>query len=164
MTKPNSAALLTLFQPTAAQLEKLRTSVRLRTARSQTEILIADVNEGTRQILSEMLRKNVLPNACKVYVAANAKEAWTQYFSYAPDICFLSLAMPEIDGYRLSRLLHTIDSAVKVVMITKADAPADGAKLKDSGAKGVITQPYDLHKVIAVVQKLVPTSKGAKKK
>lgn len=161
MTSSNAAQLLTLFQPSAAQLQKLQMAARLRGARSVTEVLIADSNAHMRGFLQEMLSKNVLLNSCKIYTATTAKEAWSQYFSYAPDLCFVHVSMPEIDGYRLSKLIHVIDKAATVVMIAKDPSDVNPERMKECGAKGLLSQPYELQKLQLLVQKLSPPRKAA---
>ena len=73
-----------------------------------------------------------------------------------PDLVFMDVNMPEMDGFATTRGLRN-DPATKdipVVMVTAKDQKADKAWGQMLGAKGYITKPYTDEQVLSVLRAL----------
>ncbi len=75
------------------------------------------------------------------------------YLTYAPDIVFLDIELPDIEGHRLAQLLKAIDPNAYIVMVTANNYAEDVAKAIENGAKGFIVKPYSKDKIIEAIVK-----------
>lgn len=139
-------------------------SVSIRPARDKVEILIVEPVAHTRQLLQDMLKNNIYVHACKIYPAATAKEAWSAYLSYGPDLAFISTELPEVDGYRLAQLFQVIDAKAQCVMTAKEPSKDYAQQVKECGAKGILVMPYDLQQLQPIINRTAPPKKTAGKK
>lgn len=118
--------------------------------------LIVDDVANMRGFLISSLRSIDLLN---VRDASNAKEAMKMYQEKRPDIVFLDLDMPDISGLTMLRTLQQKDPRAFVVIVS-GESNVDNVKesLK-AGAKGFIVKPYNMNKIIAMLDKLLATKK-----
>ncbi|MBE1301475.1 MAG: response regulator [Alteromonadaceae bacterium] len=118
--------------------------------------LIVDDVANMRGFLISSLRSIDLLN---VRDASNAKEAMKMYQEKRPDIVFLDLDMPDISGLTMLRTLQQKDPRAFVVIVS-GESNVDNVKesLK-AGAKGFIVKPYNMNKIIAMLDKLLASKK-----
>lgn len=122
-------------------------------------ILLVDDDEISHFINSAFIRKSNLCNA--VVTAIHGKEA-LQYLSNCldkklpyPELIFLDLKMPVMDGFEFLELFHQKDissnSKVIIIVLTSSDNPYDKEKVKKySGVKDYITKPLTAEKFITI--------------
>lgn len=70
-----------------------------------------------------------------------------------PNLIFLDIGLPKLDGYDLLRLLKTspqFDRTV-VVMLTGHDRVVDRVKSRLAGARGFISKPFTTQDLVSVV-------------
>ena len=82
--------------------------------------------------------------------ATNGKEAVALAKSEKPDLIFLDVIMPEMDGFAACRELNN-DSATKnipVIFVTSKGQKADRMWAEMQGAKAYITKPYQPEEII----------------
>lgn len=146
-----SEALLLAFEPSSKQIQGLRTSITLRKVRSKPEIMICTADSGSGALLHNMLKKDILKNHCKLMMVKSGRDAWLQYLVQAPDIVFISLDMPDINGYMLARMIRTVDPKSFVVLLAPATPPGEAPPVyKD--VQGVLEKPYPSAGVISLIQ------------
>ena len=79
-----------------------------------TKILVVDDSRSARFFV-----KSCLPESnVEVHEAENGIEAIAQYEKIRPDLVFLDLTMPEMDGFATLPKLYEIDPSAKVVVLT----------------------------------------------
>ena len=86
--------------------------------------------------------------------ASNGKEALACAKADKPDLIFLDIVMPDLDGFGTCRALAK-DSATKhipVVFVTSKNQKADRVWAQMQGAKGYITKPYSADNVLHHIQ------------
>lgn len=74
-----------------------------------------------------------------------------------PDIIFLDVMMPGLDGYKVCRMLK-YDSAyrdIPIVMLTARAGSQDREIGKQAGADMYMTKPFDIEEVLDLVEKLL---------
>ena len=84
-----------------------------------------------------------------VSTADQGKEAIQKALSDKPNIIFLDIVMPDMDGYEACRLLAA-DPATKdipVVFVTSKGQKADKVWGQMQGAKGHVTKPYSADQI-----------------
>ncbi len=95
--------------------------------------------------------KGILMDAgCLVVTAASGSEAVAKAKAEKPNIIFLDIVMPDMDGYEACRLLAE-DPATKgipVVFVTSKGQKADKVWGQMQGAKGHVVKPATSEQVI----------------
>jgi len=95
--------------------------------------------------------KNIVSNTgCIVLSASNGKEAVEIAKSEKPDIIFMDIIMPDMDGYEATRHLNN-DSATRdipVIFVSSKSQKADKLWAQMQGGKGYVTKPYTPEKII----------------
>jgi twitching motility two-component system response regulator PilH len=85
-----------------------------------------------------------------VSTASNGEVALTKAKADRPNIVFLDIVMPDLDGYGTSRMLGE-DPATKgipVVFVSTKNTKADQVWAKAQGGKALISKPYASEQII----------------
>jgi twitching motility two-component system response regulator PilG len=71
-----------------------------------------------------------------------------------PDLIFLDINLPKLDGYDVLRLLKASPhfDHTAVIMLSARDGVIDRLKSRLAGAKGHITKPFKIQELLSVVQ------------
>ena len=125
-------------------------------------ILIADDVKEIRDLLRFTLQRNY-----DVIVARNGEEAWELFNAFTPDLVISDVVMPRINGLDLAKKIKLQSSKPEtpVVIVT---AITQDRELPDSfwqgfaGCDAYITKPFAPSQVIALVERLLAQSNGAK--
>ena len=93
--------------------------------------------------LAELALKAV--GGFEVDVYASGADALERLSASPPDIVLLDVMMPEMDGIELFKRLADLGAtaSVPVIFMTAKSRPDEIRRLKELGAVGVITKPYD---------------------
>lgn len=118
--------------------------------------LIVDDVANMRGFLISSLRSIDVLN---VRDASNAKEAMKMYQDKRPDIVFLDLDMPDISGLTMLRTLQQKDPRAFVVIVSGESNVENVKESLKAGAKGFIVKPYNMTKIIAMLDKLLASKK-----
>lgn len=111
-------------------------------------ILVADDDPAIRQIVVEVLGDE----GHAVASAADGVEAIRAVDRLRPDLLFLDLSMPVMDGWAVARELRSRSARPDIVVLTAAeDAAAQAAEI---GAASFVVKPFDCDELIAVVEAL----------
>ncbi|MBI1423872.1 MAG: response regulator [Gammaproteobacteria bacterium] len=90
------------------------------------------------------LRKIVAELGCIVISASNGMQAVELAKTEKPDLIFMDIIMPDMDGYEATRKLSN-DPAVKhipIIFVSSKNQKADKLWGQMQGGKGYITKPY----------------------
>ena len=83
-------------------------------------------------------------HSVQIAEASNGVEALEQHRSFQPDIIFLDLTMPVLDGLSTLKILTKIDPRVKVIIVSSVgDQPSVQADAAKYGAFAIIAKPID---------------------
>jgi two-component system chemotaxis response regulator CheY len=92
----------------------------------------------------------------ELYEAANGIEALEKHRTIHPDIIFLDITMPHLDGVATLSTLRLIDTKVKIIMITALGShPHIAAKCLHIGANDIAAKPPDKTVIMEILQKTV---------
>jgi len=144
--KMTQAEVFSALQPTPKQIELFRAAVNYRRQRAFTEVLAVEDQPFSRRLLGGLLKQ-----AHQTHLASDGREAWNMYLTYAPDIAFLDIELPDISGHRLAQLLKAIDPDAFIVMVTANNYAEDVARAKEYGARGFIIKPYCKEKIFEAI-------------
>lgn len=112
--------------------------MRLRVKR----VLVADDQQELREILEEILSQE----GCEVYTARDGREAVQLAPSIQPQLVFLDVCMPRLNGWEAYLALHEMLPDVEVVMMTGYEVEKAAAKAQALGL-GFLAKPFDLDRV-----------------
>ena len=111
-------------------------------------VLVVDDNVDAAEMLGELLR--VFGHVPTVVHAAS--EALAQA-SPAPDVAFLDIGLPDLDGYELARRLRALPGfgRAPLVALTGFGQPSDRATSRAAGFAEHLVKPVDIAKLRAIL-------------
>ncbi len=116
------------------------------------KILICDDSTTELTKLASILEQA----QCLVYQAKNGEEALQLAKQHHPDLIFLDIVMPEMDGYAACRTM-TKDPETKdipIIFVSSKGAKADRIWAQMQGAKELIQKPYQDTSILEQVNAL----------
>ena len=116
-------------------------------------ILLAD-DEG---IMLESLKKIIeseYGNECEIHCAKSGRVVVEMAQAYPPDICFMDIQMPKMDGYMTTREIRTLrnnrKANIPIVAMTANAFEEDKKKAFKAGMNAHIAKPIDINTILAV--------------
>lgn len=119
----------------------------------QKKILIADDNENIREALTYLLEDE----GYKLWLAKDGADALKKVREFKPDVLFLDIMMPEINGYDVCRKIKA-DPELKstyVIMLTAKGQVAEQERGKEVGADEYIVKPFSPMEILAKVKSIL---------
>lgn len=120
-----------------------QSSNRVVSTSDKLKVLIAEDNT-TNMILAKMLLKKALPNA-KIIEAENGLEAVSLFVEVQPDVIFMDVQMPEMDGYtatkKIRALEQSLDTKTPVIALTAGSMEADKERCYAAGMDDFVSKP-----------------------
>lgn len=108
--------------------------------------LITDDSIMARKMTHKTL-KEFINEEDEVFLAQNGQEGVEIYKEHKPDLCFMDLTMPVIDGFEATKMIKEFDPKAKIIIITADVQPKSKEKAKECGAIGFINKPIDANKM-----------------
>ncbi|HGY55595.1 MAG TPA: response regulator [Caldithrix abyssi] len=107
----------------------------------KNSILIVDDNPANLKLLDLILRKE----GYEVIPAQSGPEALEIMKTVLPDLIFLDIMMPEMDGYELCQRLKNNPRTqnIPIIFITSKAEPTDIVKGFEYGAADYVTKPFN---------------------
>lgn len=121
-------------------------------------LLLIDDDPENRDILKTRLEQA----GYKVVEAQNGEEGLALSISCKPDLIFLDVMMPKMDGWQVCRSLKANPETgqVPIVMLTACSKQVEELRGYESGANDYIMKPWDHERLLEVVRKWVPGASG----
>lgn len=114
------------------------------------KVLIVDDNDLMRTLLRGILRSE----SCEVIgEAKNGLIALDLVEKLAPDVVFLDVMMPEMDGLEVLQNVKAKHPGVRVIMITGNPSVENVQESIQGGASGFIVKPFNTAKVLDTLHK-----------
>ncbi|RYD50600.1 MAG: response regulator [Sphingobacteriales bacterium] len=127
-----------------------------RATRIRPVVLLVEDDPTTLQLLKHLVSQVMV---VEVLAVSNATDAALLYRRNAPDLVFLDIGLPEIDGLTLLGKLREADAAAQVVILTANAYRNNLNEASRLGATGFLAKPFTPAK-IAEVMKQVLSRKG----
>jgi YesN/AraC family two-component response regulator len=128
----------------------------------QTKKLTAMVVED-EGVANELLSSTFKNFFSEVSSAFNGKEALEMYDRLRPDIVFVDIVMPEMDGIELSRKLREIDPNQIIIVISASNDIQKISESIDIGVNSFIQKPIDTKKIIELLSNVTALISKKKK-
>ena len=111
----------------------------------QSTVLVVDDEEDAVNIFSDYLE---IKGITTVERCTNAKDAIDTYKKISPDVVFLDIMMPELDGFYVLEQIRKIDSNAKIILVTADKSSNAMKKIKEVKPTDVIYKPYDIEQIM----------------
>ncbi len=116
--------------------------------------LIVDDSKISRKWLIEMIPKKIAESA-EIIEGENGEEAIKLFQEHQPDIVFLDITMPVLDGFEALQHIRTLNPEALVVMISADRQKSTKEKVLALGASAIISKPVDEEEFRTTLLKLV---------
>lgn len=119
------------------------------------KVIIIDDSPVVRKIVETAMRR--AGATCTGYEnGVEALQSLKQAQEETPDLIFLDIGLPKIDGYNVLRLLKTSPrfDHTPVIMLSARDGVLDRVKSRLAGASGHIIKPFKIQQLISVLHVL----------
>lgn len=119
----------------------------------ESTVLIVDDIKTNRDVLREYLSDYKI----NILEAENGQEAIDAIGKYKPDLVFLDLRMPIMDGYEANKIIQKNPewSSIPIIAITASAYDKDEKKVKALGFSGYIRKPANLREIIKLLMKFL---------
>ncbi len=135
-----------LDQPIAATL--IETLTQRRKERETNEILVVEDDPFSRKLIL-----NAFPDTYNVSLAEDGQNAIAQYFIKAPDVLFLDIGLPDIDGHDVLEKVLKHDPQAFIIMLSGKGDKENIMKAIQNGAKGFVGKPFTRDKLFQYIEK-----------
>ena len=108
------------------------------------QILVVEDDPPIRNLIATTLKTHEY----KYLLAKNGEEAILQASSYAPDVVFLDLGLPDIDGVEIIKRIREW-SNMPIIVISARSEDEDKIEALDAGADDYLTKPFSVEELLA---------------
>ncbi|MGH1404646.1 MAG: response regulator [Alphaproteobacteria bacterium] len=132
-----------------AQLNRdLTSSLSMRRdMRKDPEIMVVEDDLFSQKLVRTSLRQFNLT------VVSDGQGAVMNYINKAPDVLFLDIGLPDIDGLQVLQKIFELDPLAYVVMFSGNGHKENILKAVEIGAKGFVGKPFTKDKLIQYIEK-----------
>jgi len=115
-------------------------------------VLVVDDDRDHAQTLADLLALM----GHEAAFATDAASALPMARDFQPDIVFLDLSMPQIDGYTLARTIRATPELEKIgiVAVSGHGDPEDHVRSRQAGFDAHVTKPADVPLIEAILEQL----------
>jgi twitching motility two-component system response regulator PilG len=117
------------------------------------KIMVIDDSKTIRRTAETLLKKT----GCEVITAEDGFEALAKIIEQKPDLIFVDIMMPRLDGYQTCSLIknNPLFKATPVIMLSSKDGLFDRAKGRIVGSEQYLTKPFTKDELLATVRQFV---------
>ncbi|MCK8516634.1 twitching motility response regulator PilG [Methylonatrum kenyense] len=120
------------------------------------KVLVIDDSRTIRRSAETLLRRE----GCTVITAVDGFEALAKIADHRPDIIFIDVMMPRLDGYQTCALVKNNPAylQIPVVMLSSKDGLFDRARGRIAGAEEYLTKPFTRDELLGAIRQHVATA------
>lgn len=111
-------------------------------AHEKMVFLVVDDSKISRKWLIEMIPPKIMENAV-IIEGCNGEEAVNLYKEHAPDIVFLDITMPILDGIEALKQIKMLNAEALVVMVSADRQKSTHQNVLSLGASAILSKPVD---------------------
>ena len=113
-------------------------------------IMIIDDSKTIRRTAETLLEKA----GCKVVTATDGFDALAKIADTRPDLIFVDIMMPRLDGYQTCALIKNNSEfkSTPVIMLSSKDGLFDKAKGRIVGSDQYLTKPFSKNELLAAIE------------
>jgi two-component system chemotaxis response regulator CheY len=110
------------------------------------KIMIVEDSNLMKAVITNFIKKE--SSEYDIITAGSGEEGVAKYKAEHPDLVFMDIKMPGMDGITALDEIMTYDPKAKVVMCTALKETEQEEKAKKFGAKGYIKKPFGKEDII----------------
>jgi twitching motility two-component system response regulator PilG len=113
------------------------------------KVLVIDDSKTIRRTAETLLSKE----GCTVYTAVDGFDALAKIADYRPDIIFVDIMMPRLDGYQTCSLIkhNRTFRETPVIMLSSKDGLFDRARGRIVGSEHYLTKPFTKDELLGAI-------------
>jgi twitching motility two-component system response regulator PilG len=113
------------------------------------KVMVIDDSKTIRRSAETLLKKA----GCEVITAIDGFEALAKIAEHKPDIIFVDIMMPRLDGYQTCALIKNNQAfkATPVIMLSSKDSIFDRARGQIVGSEKYLTKPFSKEDLINAI-------------
>jgi twitching motility two-component system response regulator PilG len=117
---------------------------------SSLKVMVVDDSKTIRRTAETLLKKE----GCQVFTAEDGFDALAKIADTSPDIIFVDIMMPRLDGYQTCALIKNNSEfkAIPVVMLSSKDGLFDKAKGRIVGSDNYLTKPFSKNELLGAIE------------
>ncbi|GAB4168697.1 MAG: twitching motility response regulator PilG [Wenzhouxiangellaceae bacterium] len=118
------------------------------------KVLVIDDSRTIRKSAETMLGKE----GCEVLTADDGFEALALIHEHRPDLIFVDIMMPRLDGYQTCAIIKSNEAfrSTPVIMLTSKDGLFDKARGRIVGSDHYLTKPFTRDELLQAVRENAP--------
>ncbi|MGJ8544030.1 MAG: response regulator [Sulfitobacter sp.] len=124
--------------------------------RRAMRILAAEDNRTNQLVLRKMLKSLDI----ELIFAVNGQEAVAQYCAFKPDLIFMDISMPKMDGKEATRAIRAMEGAsgthVPIVALTAHALEGDDKSVLNAGVDHYLTKPLRKPQILEQIARAQP--------
>ncbi len=118
---------------------------------SDLKVMIVDDSNTIRRTADVLLKKT----GCTVITAEDGFDALAKIVSHRPDIIFIDVMMPRLNGYETCSIIRSNPEFDKIplVLLSSKASFCDKARGAVVGANSYLTKPFSKHELLDTISK-----------
>jgi twitching motility two-component system response regulator PilG len=114
------------------------------------KILVIGDSKTIRRTAETLLAKE----GCQVFTAVDGFDALAKIADHHPDIIFVDIMMPRLDGYQTCSLIknNQVFKETPVIMLSSKDGLFDRARGRLVGSEQYLTKPFTKDELLGAIQ------------
>lgn len=117
------------------------------------KILVVDDSKTIRRTAETLLSKE----GCQVFTAIDGFDALSKIADHQPDLIFVDIMMPRLDGYQTCSLIkhNKVFRDTPVIMLSSKDGLFDRARGRIVGSEQYLTKPFTRDELLGAISRQV---------
>jgi len=117
------------------------------------KVMVIDDSKTIRRTAETLLKKV----GCDVITATDGFEALAKIADNHPDIIFVDIMMPRLDGYQTTALIknNKVFQKTPVIMLSSKDGLFDRARGRIVGSEQYLTKPFTKEELLGAIKRHV---------
>lgn len=117
------------------------------------KVMVVDDSKTIRRTAETLLKKA----GCDVVTSSDGFEALSKILEQRPDIIFVDIMMPRLDGYQTCALIknNKMFKDTPVIMLSSKDGLFDRARGKIVGSQQYLTKPFTKDELLGAIKQYV---------
>ena len=113
------------------------------------KVMVIDDSNTIRRTAEIFLRQS----GCEVFLAEDGFDALSKIATHLPDVIFVDIMMPRLDGYQTCSLIKRNPrfSTTPVIMLSSKDGLFDRARGRMAGSDQYLTKPFTQDSLLVAV-------------
>ena len=125
----------------------------MNTAGARYKVLVIDDSNTIRRSAEIFL----LQAGCTVILAEDGFDALAKIADHQPDLVFVDIMMPRLDGYQTCALIkhNKVFRSIPVIMLSSKDGLFDRARGRIVGSEHYLTKPFTRDELLSAIEQHV---------